>query len=82
MRLPIPEEIGKPITTKIILDSLPNKTQSVQSIALSKSLSEYAKNEVFLGKVSWNPICTPLPQSLTRHLQPAQDTLHSDRLAV
>ncbi|SPQ97668.1 Lipoxygenase domain-containing protein [Plasmodiophora brassicae] len=50
MRLPIPEELGKPITTQVILDSLPNKTQSVQSMALAKSLSEYSNNEVFLGK--------------------------------
>lgn len=54
MRLPIPEELGKPITTQVILDSLPNKTQSVQSMALAKSLSEYSNNEVFLGKVSCN----------------------------
>jgi hypothetical protein len=50
MRSPIPEEIGKPITTQIILDALPNKTQAVKTIALARSLSEYSDVEVFIGQ--------------------------------
>lgn len=50
MRLGLPEDIKVPITTEILLDAIPNVTQTVQSIALARSLSEYADEEVFLGK--------------------------------